>query len=241
MEQTAANLEFFQWMHDEYGLVLDIYAFDAGAVDAPRYYGSPDTRKFRGQFPGGFGPVAEQAKGFGGRLGVWLGPDGFGDTPEEEEARIEFLTSMCRDHQFQLFKMDAVCGQLREEKQDAFVRLMESCRKHSPDLILLNHRLALGKAEPHATTFLWQGAETYIDVHMVNRGTATHNRAGALGRGLPPGALRERAGVAPGGDRAWPRAGRRLPLVRGAGGRSPRARRLGRQPARRLGGGGRRG
>jgi len=186
MAQTEANLEFFQWMHDEFGMVLDIYAFDAGAVDAPRYYGSPDTRKFRGQFPDGFGPVAKQAKGFGGRLGVWLGPDGFGDTPKEEEARIEFLTSLCRDHNFQLFKMDAVCGQLREEKQDAFVRLMESCRKHSPDLILLNHRLALGKAEPHATTFLWQGAETYIDVHMVNRGTATHNRAGALGRGLPP-------------------------------------------------------
>jgi len=184
--QTEANLAFFQWLHDEFGMVLDIYAFDAGAIDAPRYYGSPDTRKFKGQFPDGFGPVAEQAKGFGGRLGVWLGPDGFGDTPEEEAARIEFLTSLCRDHQFQLFKMDAVCGQLRDEKQPAFIRLMESCRKHSPDLILLNHRLNLGEAVPHATTFLWQGAETYIDVHMVNRGTAPHNRAGALGRGLPP-------------------------------------------------------
>ena len=34
----------------------------------------------------------------------------------------------------------------------------------SPDLILLNHRLKLGKGLPHATTFLWGGAETYIDV-----------------------------------------------------------------------------
>jgi hypothetical protein len=82
--------------------------------------------------------------------------------------------------------MDAVCGQLRDEKQDAFIRLMESCRKHRPDLIVLNHRLNLGKAEPHATTFLWEGAETYIDVHMANRTPATHNRAKALGRGLPP-------------------------------------------------------
>ena len=184
--QTEANLAFFQWLHDEYGMVLDIYAFDAGAVDAPRYHGAPGTRKFRRQFPQGFGPLADQAAGFGGRLGVWLGPDGFGDTPTEEAARIEFLTSLCRDHRFRLFKMDAVCGQLREEKQDAFVRLMESCRAHSPDLILLNHRLALGKAEPHATTFLWEGAETYIDVHMVNSMTATHHRAAALGRGLPP-------------------------------------------------------
>lgn len=183
---SESNLEFFQWLHDEYGMKLDIYAFDAGAIDAPSYYGTPDTRKFKGQFPQGFGPLAEQAKGFGGRLGVWLGPDGFGDTPDEEKARIDFLTSLCRDHQFELFKMDAVCGQLREEKQDAFIRLMESCRKHSPDLILLNHRLALGKAEPHATTFLWEGAETYIDVHMVNSKPAPHNRAGALERGLPP-------------------------------------------------------
>lgn len=185
-EQTEANLAFFQWLNDEYGMRLDIYAFDAGAVDAPSYYGSPDTRKFRNQFPNGFGPAAEQAKGFGGRLGVWLGPDGFGDSPKEEQARIDFLASLCKEHDFQLFKMDAVCGQLRDNKQDAFIRLMTEVRKHSPDLILLNHRLNLGKAKPHATTFLWEGAETYIDVHMVNRSTATHNRAQALSRGLPP-------------------------------------------------------
>ncbi len=184
--QTKSNLEFFQWLHDEYDMKLDIYAFDAGVIDAPSYYGSPDTRKFKGQFPEGFGPFAKQAKGFGGRLGVWLGPDGFGNNAKEEQARIDFLTSLCRDHQFQLFKVDAVCTQLREDKQDAFIRLMESCRKHSPDLIVLNHRLALGKAEPHATTFLWEGAETYIDVHMTNKKTAPHNRAAALDRGLPP-------------------------------------------------------
>ena len=70
--QTEANLAFFQWMKDEYGMVLDIYAFDAGAIDAPRYYGKPTTRKFKGQFPNGFGPLADQAKGFGGRIGVEL-------------------------------------------------------------------------------------------------------------------------------------------------------------------------
>ncbi len=184
--QTEANLAFFQWLKDEYGMTLDIYAFDAGAIDAPSYYGSPDTRKFQEQFPEGFGPFAEQAKGFGGRLGVWLGPDGFGDTEEEKQARIDFLASLCRDHQFELFKMDAVCGQLRDDKQSEFIELMKACRKHSPDLILLNHRLNLGPAVPYATTFLWEGAETYIDVHMVNSSTAPHNRAKALSRGLPP-------------------------------------------------------
>ena len=184
--QSLANLGFFQWMNDEYGMELDIYAFDAGAVDAPSYYGKPSTRKFQQQLPNGFGPLAKAAQGFGGRLGVWLGPDGFGDTPEEETARIEFLSSLCRDHDFQLFKMDAVCGQLRNEKQPAFIRLMEACLKHSEDLIVLNHRLNLGEAAPYVTTFLWQGAETYIDVHMSNNTTATHNRAKALNRGLPP-------------------------------------------------------
>ena len=184
--QTAANLAFFQWLHDEYGMVLDIYAFDAGAIDAPEYYGSTSTRKFKQQFPQGFAPFAKQAENFGGRLGVWLGPDGFGDTPEEEQARIDLLAGFCRDHNFQLFKMDAVCGQLRDEKQDAFIRLMQECRKHSPDLIVLNHRLNLGEAEPYVTTFLWEGAETYIDVHMSNNMTAPHHRARALDRGLPP-------------------------------------------------------
>ncbi len=186
IEHTAANMGFFQWLHDEYGMVLDIYAFDAGAVDAPQYYGSPDTRKFQTQFPDSFGPAAEMAEGFGGRLGVWLGPDGFGDTDEEKQARIDFLAGLCRDHNMELFKMDAVCGQLRDEKQPAFIELMKACRKHRPDLIVLNHRLNLGEAEPYVTTFLWEGAETYIDVHMANTATATHNRAKALSRGLPP-------------------------------------------------------
>jgi hypothetical protein len=184
--QTEANLAFFQWLHDEYGMVLDIYAFDAGAIDAPQYYGSTGTRKFKRQFPEGFGPMAGQARGFGGRLGVWLGPDGFGDTDEEKQARIDLLAALCRGHRFELFKMDSVCGQLRDGKQPAFIELMKECRKHSPDLIVLNHRLNLGEAAPYVTTFLWEGAETYIDVHMANNTTATHNRAMALSRGLPP-------------------------------------------------------
>lgn len=185
--QTLTNLAFFKWLHDEYGMMLDIYAFDAGAIDGPEYYGSTETDKFKAQFPRGFQPIYEYAKSFDCRLGVWLGPDGFGDTPEEEQARIDMLVGFCRDYEFALFKMDAVCGQLRPEKRDAFARLMTECRKHSPDLILLNHRLDLGDAVEHATTFLWGGAETYIDVHMVNKdSTGTHNRVQAISRGMVP-------------------------------------------------------
>jgi hypothetical protein len=185
-EQTAVNLEFFKWLRDEYGMELDIYAFDAGAIDGAQFYGSTDSERFKHQFPSGFAPLYELARSFGCRLGVWGGPDGFGDTPQEEKARIEMMVSLCRDFEFALFKVDGVCGQLRPEKQDAFVEQMTECRKHSPDLILLNHRLELGKGLPHATTFLWGGAETYIDVHMANEFPATHNRACALQRGLPP-------------------------------------------------------
>ncbi|MBM4156510.1 MAG: hypothetical protein FJ221_16000 [Lentisphaerae bacterium] len=185
--QTLLNLEFFKWLHDEYGMRLDIYAFDAGNIDGPGYYGRTDSEKFRAQFPRGFAPVHQLAKSFGCRLGVWLGPDGFGETPADEQARIDMLAGLCRDYDFELFKMDAVCGQLRPEKQDAFARLMRECRNHSPDLILLNHRLKLGSAQDYATTFLWEGAETYIDVHMANRERAgTHNRVQAISRGLVP-------------------------------------------------------
>ena len=184
-EQTLVNLGFFKWLHDEYGMQLDIYAFDAGAIDGANFYGSDHSERFKKQFPTGFGNSVEKAAGMDTRLGLWGGPDGFGDTPQEEEARIEMMVGLCRDYNWALFKMDAVCGQLRPEKYDAFDRMMRQCRKYSPDLILLNHRLDLGKGTAHSTTFLLGGAETYIDVHMANDITATHHRVGALDREVP--------------------------------------------------------
>ncbi len=53
----------------------------------------------------------ERAKEHGIRLGIWGGPDGFGDTPEEEAARTEMMVALCRDYDFALFKFDAVAGQ----------------------------------------------------------------------------------------------------------------------------------
>ena len=188
--QTMVNLDFFKWLHDEYGMVLDIYVISAGAIDKAGRYGKMDSDAFRRQFPNGFGPIYEKAKTMGTRLGTWGGPDGFGDTPEEEQARIDMMVELCRDYEFILLKFDGVVGGLRPEKQDAFVRMMTECRKHSPDLILLNHRLKLGKGLPHATTYLLGGAETYIDVHMCNHQTAPHHRAGAISRRVVPDLVR---------------------------------------------------
>jgi hypothetical protein len=187
---SLINLDFFRWLFDEYGMVLDIYAFDAGAIDGKRFYGRMDSDRFRGQFPRGFEPIYRKAAAMGTRLGIWGGPDGFGDTPEEERARTEMMVGLCRDLEFALFKFDSVCGPLRPEKEDAFIHMMTECRRFSPDLILLNHRLGLERAQAYATTFLWEGKETYIDVWSTNRVTAPHHRADALSRGLVPDLLR---------------------------------------------------
>ena len=188
--QTFTNLEFFKWLNTQFGMNLDIYAFDAGAIDGKNFYGSMQSDRFKRQFPNGFAPVVSKVKEMNTRLGIWGGPDGFGKTPEEEKLRMDMMVNLCRDYHFELFKMDAVCGQLRPEKYDTFDRMMTDCRKFSPDLILLNHRLNLGKGMVHSTTFLLGGAETYIDVHMANQTTASHHRAGALSRELPPNLTR---------------------------------------------------
>lgn len=189
-EHTRINLDFFRWLYDEYGMKLDIYAFDAGQIDGSRKYGSMDSERFKRQFPNGFAPLSKQAAEMGTSLGLWGGPDGFGDTEEEAKKREEMMVSLVRDYGFGLFKMDAVCGQLRPEKYSNFDRMMTRIRQHRPDFILLNHRLDLGPGTEHSTTYLLGGAETYIDVHMINGTTATHHRVGAMTRQSPEGLTR---------------------------------------------------
>lgn len=184
--QTLANLAFFKYLRDEYGMQLDIYAFDEGAVDYGLSFESLDSLRFKANFPNGFDSSYQAAKAIDTRLGLWSGADGFGNTPEEEKARSDMFIKLCRDYHWGLFKFDAVRGTLRPEKQQAFANMLIECRKFCPDLIVLNHRLELGVATPYATTQLWEGQETYIDVHLSNSRTGTHNRVDALARGVPP-------------------------------------------------------
>ena len=186
--QTLANLDFFGWLKKEYGMQIRIYAWDAGNFDgASMGYGDPDGEKFRRQYPRGYAPIAERAAEYGIRMGLWGSPDGFGDTPETEKARYDFMVGLCRDYRFALFKLDGVCGTLRPEKAEVFGKMLRECRKYSPDLVVLNHRLNLYSAEKYVTTFLWQGAETYVDVHSANTKTGLHNRSWIFERGLPLG------------------------------------------------------
>jgi hypothetical protein len=69
--QTMINLEFFKWLKDEYGMQLDIYAWDAGNLDGKGVYGSIDSERFKRHYPNGVDPVYEKSRSFGCRLGVW--------------------------------------------------------------------------------------------------------------------------------------------------------------------------
>jgi hypothetical protein len=52
--KTLINLDFFRWLHEEYGMQLDYYALDAGNIDTQGEYGSTDSPKFKAKFPDGF-------------------------------------------------------------------------------------------------------------------------------------------------------------------------------------------
>ena len=186
--QTITNLDFFAWLKELYGMEIKIYAWDAGNFDgAGRGYGDAEGEKFRSQYPNGYDPVVERAAEIGIRMGLWGSPDGFGDTPEEEKKRYDFMVDLCRKYRFALFKVDGVCGTLRPEKAEVYANQLRECRQYSPDLIVLNHRLDLYEAEKYVTTSLWQGAETYVDVHSANSETCMHHRGFIFKRGLPEG------------------------------------------------------
>lgn len=187
-EQTLINLEFFEYLRKTYGMQIRLYAWDAGNYDGSReHYGALETEKLRKQYPNGYAPVVAKAAEYGIRLGLWGSPDGFGDDEETEKNRYEFFVHLCRDYHFGLFKLDGVCGQLRPEKAALFAKMLRECREYSPDLIVLNHRLNLYEAEKHVTTFLFNGAETYVDILNLNRCTAMHHRAFMFSRGHVPG------------------------------------------------------
>jgi len=186
-KQTLINLDYFKWLHDYYGMKIRIYAWDAGNLDgALDGYGKPGGEKLMRQFPNGYVVLVEKAREFGCSLGVWAGADGFGDTLEEEQERFNLMVGLCKEYGFLLFKFDTVCGALRKEKRDVFKRMIDECRKYVPGLIVLNHRNDFGEAGICATTSLWEGRESYIDVHMGNSVTAPHHRGEALSRGLAP-------------------------------------------------------
>ncbi len=183
-EHTLVNLDFFRYLKDTYGMSIKIYAWDAGNFDgASEGYGDVNGEKFRSQYPEGYKKIVEKAREQGIRLGLWGSPDGYGDTEETQQERFDFFVHLCKDYKFGLFKLDGVCGHLRPEKAGVFADMLKECRKYSPDLIVLNHRLEFYEAEKHITTYLWNGTETYVDILSCNSNTAMHHRGFMFERG----------------------------------------------------------
>ncbi|GAB3917389.1 hypothetical protein [Larkinella terrae] len=199
-QKTLKNLDFFGWMKRQYGMQLDVFLLDAGVFDngpncssTPKEmaHGTLNSPWFRKAYPNGFNTIAQRADSIGTRLGLWIGPDGYGNTPEEAQQRVDLLANLCRDYRLKIFKMDACCSDLRPEKEPYFMQAMQRARQFSPDLIVLNHRISLSEeAKKYTTTFLWEGKETYIDVNNFNDATAIHHRQGNMKRGYPPNLLR---------------------------------------------------
>jgi hypothetical protein len=200
-DRVLANLDFFRFMHDEFGMRLDYYLLDTATLDnGPRCLEMPgrpayvtlDDPHYLAEYPGGLRVIVDAAAEFGCKVGVWLGPDGYGSTEEQAEARIRMLESLVRDEGVRVFKLDSCASDLAPENERHFIEAMQRCRAIAPDLIVLNHRATLSEeGRPHATAHLWEGMETYIDVFQFNPEPAPHHRAGALTRPLPPGLRRD--------------------------------------------------
>ena len=183
---TLANLNFFRWLKDTYGMQLDLYAMDAGVIDGWQDYGDLNAKRYTSLFPNGFSAIAKVSSDMNTGLGFWGGPDGFGNTPEEAQKRADMVVKLVKDYNIKLFKMDACCGSMRSSKYKEFNDMMNRVRAIVPDFVLLNHRIDLGEATAHSTTYLLGGQETYVDVHMKNPVTAPHHRVENLMRENTP-------------------------------------------------------
>jgi hypothetical protein len=190
--EVLANFAALRRLKELYGLQFDIYNSDAGLVESQGTYYPQFKTNFLSRFPAGLKPLAEGSKALGMRLGLWLGPDGFGETPDAMAARREQLLSWVRDFNVGLFKMDTVVSELShpdkyilEKKYQSLADVLSEARRIDPGFIAINHRI---NNSPYMLTItdclLWHGEETYIDVHISNETASLFNRDCSIGREL---------------------------------------------------------
>lgn len=190
--EVLANFAALRRLKELYGLQFDIYNSDAGLVESQGTYYPQFKANFLSRFPAGLKPLAEGSKALGMRLGLWLGPDGFGERPEEMAARREQLLSWVRDFNVGLFKMDTVVSELAhpdkyilEKKYQSLADALAEARRLDPGFVAINHRI---NDSPYMLTItdclLWRGEETYIDVHISNETASLYNRDCSIGREL---------------------------------------------------------
>jgi hypothetical protein len=190
--EILANFAALKKLREMYGLQIDIYNSDAGLVESQGTYFPQFKTTFEKRFPNGLRPIADASARLGMKLGLWIGPDGFGEMPAEMAARRNQLLSWVRDFNVGLFKMDTVVSSLAhknkyilEKKYQSLADALAEARRIDPSFVAINHRI---NNSPYMLTItdclLWKGEETYIDVHITNRTAALHNRASSIGREL---------------------------------------------------------
>jgi hypothetical protein len=190
--EVLANFAALRRLKALYGLQFDIYNSDAGLVESQGTYYPQFKADFLSRFPAGLGPVAAASDALGMRLGLWIGPDGFGETPEEMAARRGQILAWVRDFNVGLFKMDTVVSALDhkdkyilEKKYQSLADALAEARRIDPKFVAINHRI---NNSPYMLTItdclLWRGQETYIDVHISNRSASLYNRDCSIGREL---------------------------------------------------------
>jgi hypothetical protein len=190
--EILANFAALKKLREMYGLQIDIYNSDAGLVESQGTYFPQYRTIFDKRFSKGLRPIADASARLGMKLGLWLGPDGFGETPAEMAARRNQLLSWVRDFNVGLFKMDTVVSPLEhenkyilEKKYQSLADALAEARRIDPSFVAINHRI---NDSPYMLTItdclLWKGEETYIDVHITNTTAALHNRDSSIGREL---------------------------------------------------------
>jgi len=190
--EVLANFAALRRLKDLHGLQFDIYNSDAGLVESQGTYYPQFKPNFLKRFPAGLRPIADAAAALGMRLGLWIGPDGFGEAPEDMAARRNQLRSWVEDFNVGLFKMDTVVSALEhkdkyilEKKYQSLADALTEARTIDPRFIAINHRI---NNSPYMLTItdclLWRGQETYIDVHISNRTASLYNRDCSIGREL---------------------------------------------------------
>jgi hypothetical protein len=186
------NFAALQKLRALYGLQFDIYNSDAGLVESQGTYFPQFKGHFDQRFPHGLRTIADASAALGMKLGLWIGPDGFGETPAEMAARQDQLLSWVRDFNVGLFKMDTVVSALAhkdkyilEKKYQSLADALSEARRIDPSFVAINHRI---NNSPYMLTItdclLWKGEETYIDVHITNETAALYNRSASIGREL---------------------------------------------------------
>lgn len=188
--KILADLGFFKWMHDTYGMKLDYFLIDEDIIDIHAVsgksgYGTLNSASFLRHFPSKFKDINELAGSFDCRLGLTIGPDGYGNSAKDAAKRIRLMADLCREYAISLVRLDGDISKLRPEKEDYLEQSIIKAKAVNPDLLVIE-----GGIDPHSRLnrymIMPEGQEQtgYTDLTDLNQQTGIHHRLGSMS-GIP--------------------------------------------------------